>query len=1175
MHQAAPTRERRLIASIARWFAARCTPADGVRRSRGGVERAVAGSRRRAPAGRAAAVLLAFAVAFMLLLGGREVGEAQTPSLLVSNVGQTQFAWNNFSTHDIAQEFTTGANADGYTLSSIELRINTGAATTATPTVKIFSTSATGTLVATLSGPSSLDASSTKRYTFTASGVTLSASTTYWVVAEGTDAAAWTNTNSDSEDADSASDWSIANAGQTRAHDSTQAFSTLSNGRSFQMVVNGSPVDNTAPTFESATADGTSVVITFSEELASTSTPNSAFTVERTRGGVEATATLSNTAPVISGKTVTLTLASSAAILGTDTDVKVSYAKPSSNGLKDSADNEVASFTDQPVTALASVLVSNLMQTDNAEINLSTVSAAQSFRTGTNTGGYTLTSIDVRIATSAGTNVPAMVVKSGSAGGATVATLTGPSAFAANTTRVYRYAAPSGVNLAASTDYWVVIASGQSGLKWQATNSDSESSAATGWSIGNDHQERVTNWSTFSNTALMEVRGEPVTVTDTTAPTFHSATVNGSSLVITFDEDLAAAASLSNSSFSVSLTRDGNPATAGLSLTAPVISGNKVTITLATGAIVARDANVRVSYSKPSTDSNNRLEDAAGNEVASFSNQAVANLTGATTLVSNIGKSTNGTNANLSTNDRAQRFTTGSSSGGYSLASVELPLKTNAAPTTPTVEVRSGSAVGAVVATLKGPVALEASTTRTYTFTGNASLSASTNYWVVARNGTGVDLLWTNDTGEDSTSASGFNLQNVGQARTAGTGNYQNVTVPYKMRVNGRGGTDTTAPTFESATVDGTSVVITFSENLASTSTPNSAFTVERTRSGVEAVATLSNTAPVISGKTVTLTIASSAAILGTDTNVKISYAKPSNNGLKDSSNNEVASFTDQPVTNQTGVANSRATGAPAITTPDAFQVPAVLSVDLSGIADTNGVTNIASSATYQWQRFAANGATLEVANLGTGSTYTLADADVGKRIKVQVRFTDDGSFSEGPLTSVATPVITAAAPPEPVNPHYVLESELMRIGNIRNCSSVEREAVFNFYDQGNTPAENTRVNNAVSRKRIGGGLRVGRINDPGAHAQITGAIGDYCWLREFNWIDQSRARSPAEPPSMPSRSRVQFSEVPQQHTAGSVLSDEYGYNQQGYFRRIVHSDGRVTCHFNGYDGSLANIPCE
>ena len=68
------------------------------------------------------------------------------------------------------------------------------------------------------------------------------------------------------------------------------------------------------------------------------------------------------------------------------------------------------------------------------------------------------------------------------------------------------------------------------------------------------------------------------------------------------------------------------------------------------------------------------------------------------------------------------------------------------------------------------------------------------------------------------------------------------------------------------------------------------------------------------------------------------------------------------------------------------FRVPAVLGVDLSGITDTDGVTNIATTATYKWQRFNAAGTTLETDSIGTGSTYTLTDTDATKTLKVVVR---------------------------------------------------------------------------------------------------------------------------------------------------------------------------------------------
>ena len=109
-------------------------------------------------------------------------------------------------------------------------------------------------------------------------------------------------------------------------------------------------------------------------------------------------------------------------------------------------------------------------------------------------------------------------------------------------------------------------------------------------------------------------------------------------------------------------------------------------------------------------------------------------------------------------------------------------------------------------------------------------------------------------------------------------------------------------------------------------------------------------------------------------------------------------------------IRNSAAAGMPAITAPNVFRVPAVLTADLSGITDGNGIEDIADSATYNWQRFASGGITLEADVIGTDATYALTAADVGKTLKVQVSFTDGDGYSEGPLTSAATQAITAAA---------------------------------------------------------------------------------------------------------------------------------------------------------------------
>ena len=116
------------------------------------------------------------------------------------------------------------------------------------------------------------------------------------------------------------------------------------------------------------------------------------------------------------------------------------------------------------------------------------------------------------------------------------------------------------------------------------------------------------------------------TTADTTAPTLSSATVDGTALVITFNETLAAAASLANSAFAVKKTPSGGSEEAASLSGSPSISGATVTLTLA-AAVVHTDAGVKVSYTKPGTGSNNKLQDAAANEVADFADQAVTNNT--------------------------------------------------------------------------------------------------------------------------------------------------------------------------------------------------------------------------------------------------------------------------------------------------------------------------------------------------------------------------------------------------------------------------------------------------------------------------------------------------------------------------------------------------------------------
>ena len=108
---------------------------------------------------------------------------------------------------------------------------------------------------------------------------------------------------------------------------------------------------------------------------------------------------------------------------------------------------------------------------------------------------------------------------------------------------------------------------------------------------------------------------------------------------------------------------------------------------------------------------------------------------------------------------------------------------------------------------------------------------------------------------------------------------------------------------------------------------------------------------------------------------------------------------------------NSLATGAPTIS--GIPQVGKTLTAHMSGITDEDGLTKVSYS--YQWL---ADDADIQGA---TNSTYTLAEIDEGKAIKVRVSFTDDAGHDET-LTCEATAAVSAAPPPPPKNLRAVEE---------------------------------------------------------------------------------------------------------------------------------------------------------
>ena len=111
---------------------------------------------------------------------------------------------------------------------------------------------------------------------------------------------------------------------------------------------------------------------------------------------------------------------------------------------------------------------------------------------------------------------------------------------------------------------------------------------------------------------------------ETSPPTVSSASVDGATLTITFDEPLDTGEAPDKSSFAVTVAGSGR----GVDTVS--VSGSVVTLTLVT--VVYAGEAATVDYTVPADDSAAKLQDLAGNAAASFSGQQVTNASQAAAL---------------------------------------------------------------------------------------------------------------------------------------------------------------------------------------------------------------------------------------------------------------------------------------------------------------------------------------------------------------------------------------------------------------------------------------------------------------------------------------------------------------------------------------------------------------
>ena len=532
-----------------------------------------------------------------------------------------------------------------------------------------------------------------------------------------------------------------------------------------------------------------------------------------------------------------------------------------------------------------------------------------------------------------------------------------------------RFWAPSTAEvLAASSTYWVVLMdenSPGSGYGVASTKGGTDFRGETGWSIGSnsatyDDEADSPSWTVSSTLTAMvlevwasTVRIEPeregeTEAVDQIAPQLKSAYVYFAAMILTFDEGLDPTSTPPPSAFTVNV--NGSPLeVAGVRL-------SEDTVDLSLSWWVEAGDTVTLDYTAPTGETDGKLQDADGNAVASFSGQAITNHT----------ESTTGSEQSEMSGE------------GEASSEGEPP----AAPTNLQVFPHES---GRLRATWQAPdfgPSPDGYTVQWKTATGDwqdpdqvSEMDVTNTFYVINGLEDGVEyavrvVATSNDIDGDPSEEVTPTLQ------------------------------EPTPPVLQSASVDGSSLTLTFDKEL-----DNSEFL----SSGLFAVNVNGEAHSVIGvavGQSNVVLLLSPAVVAGDA--VTVDYTSPADESvsrLRDLAGNAAASFSGQSVSNETQEVdspppqqNSPASGAPTIT--GTAQVGETLSADTSAINDDDGLDR--DTFRYQWL-----GDDADISG-ATGRTYTLVADEEGKTVKVRVSFTDDAGNEES-LTSTATAAVAAA----------------------------------------------------------------------------------------------------------------------------------------------------------------------
>ena len=530
----------------------------------------------------------------------------------------------------LAQRFQTGTNANGYNIESIVMKVGS-LHTSGTPIITVREDASnnpdmTFAFFTTINPPFTPNA--LHEFMIDQRDARLAANTRYWIVnCHDTSGSglSWVPTSENAGiDTGAAPGWTIQSTYRVGEDN------TAGSGHSLKLQIKGTFIntaDRTAPRVTSierqspstspTDADSLTWRVTFSEVVARVNAAD--FQVSGTTASLAVAAVLGNTYDVT---------ASGGDLAGAVGTVMLSFAN--GQNITDRTGNTLANTTptgtndntfvvsgDQPISTHP-VLVSNISKERSGSRSStgggSQTCLAQRFRTGTNTAGYNLESVVVKVGSLHTSGIPEMRVHEDSSNspGEVLYVLSNPSTFTPNALHEFMMG-QSDARLDANTWYWVRNChdTSVSGFSWDYTisNAGIDTGAADGWNIQSGYRASTQNIS--GSSLQLQIRGTPIASVDRTAPRVVSITRQTPSTSVTDADSLTWRVTFNEAVQNVDVGDFQISGTTATLAVAAVAGANAYDVTASGGDLAGLSGTVTLSFANGQT-----IQDSSGNSLA-------------------------------------------------------------------------------------------------------------------------------------------------------------------------------------------------------------------------------------------------------------------------------------------------------------------------------------------------------------------------------------------------------------------------------------------------------------------------------------------------------------------------------------------------------------------------------